>query len=310
MKIPTQSSQMQAFLALGETLLTEAKSHTIYTYDSSTHTDTEFTICTEMWTLHVFFYKVPVEEVKTLIFFFQRPLWIINFSNITAQSCQRKQLMAIFKHFMLWNKNTFISAECRCILFILSWYSHIVSRVTMDKIIQWKWEMYEIKTQRALSMCEFDFHSGVFSSFEWQVSAATSSESKLGQCSRSSWVTSGAPLWCSAGSVNCYLFGGGGWGSGSRGGGTWHGKVTSNPGIKEPRQYWGSCASGPHTVIHQIRTSSSTSLYRLDSGSIPACLEWLTITCAIWEVDVWHIENFSSCLTPLLIVLIILTMLV
>lgn len=33
------------------------------------HTATEFTICSEMWTLCVFFYRVPVEEVKTLIFF-------------------------------------------------------------------------------------------------------------------------------------------------------------------------------------------------------------------------------------------------
>lgn len=54
-----------------------------------------------------------------------------------------------------------------------------------------------------------------------------------------------------------------------------HGKVTSNRGIKEPHQYWGSCASGPHTVIHQIRTFSSTSLYWLDSRSIPVCSGWL-----------------------------------
>lgn len=116
------------------------------------------------------------------------------------------------------------------------------------------------------------------------------SETTLGQRSGSSWVTSGAPLWCSVGSVNCYMFvcvcvwGGGRWsvvGGASGGVWAWHGKVTSNPGIKEPCQYWGSCASGPHTVIHQIRTSSSTSLYRLDSRSIPPCLEKLTITCGI-----------------------------
>ena len=115
-------------------------------------------------------------------------------------------------------------------------------------------------------------------------------------------VTSSAPLRRVAGSAHCYTFGCGlgeagvrrGWGGGGGGGRSWHGKVTSNPGIKEPRQYWGSCASGPHTVIHQIRTSSSTSLYRLDSRSIATCLEWLTITCGIWTQDVWHIESFSS----------------
>lgn len=90
------------------------------------------------------------------------------------------------------------------------------SMVTTEgkKRVQRNWD---IKTQGGLCMCGFELRSLVFACFEWQVSAATSSESKLGQCSWSSWVTSGAPLRCGAGSVNCYMFGGeGGW-SGERG---------------------------------------------------------------------------------------------
>ena len=109
------------------------------------------------------------------------------------------------------------------------------------------------------------------------------------------------------------LWGGEGWlGKWGMGDGGWLDMARSRPtlGLKEPRQYWGSCASGPHTVIHQIRTSSSTSLYRLDSRSIPARLEILTIKCGIWSGggDVWHIETFPSCLTRLLILLISSTM--
>lgn len=100
-------------------------------------------------------------------------------------------------------------------------------------------------------------------------------------------MTSGAALRCGAGSVNCYMFVGGGMvgEAGNGGAGGWLDMARSRPtlGLKEPRQYRGSCASGPHTVIHQIRTSSSTSLYRLDSRSIPARLEILTIKCGIWS---------------------------
>lgn len=165
-------------------------------------------------------------------------------------------------------------------------------------------------------MHAFDFHSLCFSFvFEWQVSAASSSESNLGQCSWSSWVTSGAALRCGAGSVNCYMFVGGGMvGEAGNGGGgrvAWHGKVTSNPGIKGatsiPRFLclWASYSNPSDQDIlfyqslqagQQINTSA---LGNLDNQ--------------MWNMvgggeDVWHIETFPSCLTRLLILLISLTM--
>lgn len=108
-------------------------------------------------------------------------------------------------------------------------------------------------------------------------------------------------------------WGGDGWGSGEWGGGrvAWHGKVTSNPGIKGatsiPRFLclWASYSNPSDQDIlfyqslqagQQINTSA---LGNLDNQ--------------MWNMvgggeDVWHIETFPSCLTRLLILLISLTM--
>lgn len=149
--------------------------------------------------------------------------------------------------------------------------------------------------------------------FRWQVSAATSREFPAGSVllvePNDLRCTAATRLW------KCKLLGRRGWPSGKQGdrlkGGRGVDTARSRPtlGLEAPRQYWGSCASGPHTVIHQIRTSSSTSLYRLDSRSIQTCLEILTITRGIWGADLWHIEIFFLkkilllFLTPLLIFL-------
>lgn len=153
------------------------------------------------------------------------------------------------------------------------------------------------RNQRPYSQADWNLYSTLFPPvFRWQLSAATSREFPAGSVlllePNDLRCTAAMRLW------KCKLLGRRGWPSGKQGdrlrGGRRVDTARSRPtlGLEAPRQYWGSCASGPHTVIHQIRTSSSTSLYRLDSRSIQTCLEILTITRGIWGADLWHIEIF------------------
>lgn len=239
------------------------------------HTATEFTICNEMWTIGVFFYRVPMEEVETLIF--SNDLYELLISLKLRLSPVRKVTDGYI--YVLTGIEKYPS-QCRkqIISCCCSYWADIL------KLLR------ETSEEQKLRGCEFWiplFRLVEVTKFQLQLPVDLS------------WV--GAPGWVKwppghhchgAGGVNWYMFGGwrGGLVRGAREG--WHGKVTSNPGIKATCQYRGSCASGPHTVIHQIRTSSPTSLYRLDSRSIPPCLEILTITCGIWEDHLWHTENF------------------